>query len=111
MTRASEARVARRVAPAFAMPPAGMLSEQVDLEAYELVLGLVHPEGSPLMVAVWDGKGLRRLLPEQASQWADELVASGHAVTLAPVIQALRALVKRIGEIITASIMQTAGSA
>ncbi len=112
MTRASHARIARRAeAHEFRMPPAGMLSEQTDLEAYELVLGLVHPDGAPLMVAVWDGQGLRRLLPEQASAWADELVAAGQAVPLAPVIAAIREKVKRVGEIVTASIMRTVGNA
>lgn len=112
MTRASHARIARRAeAHEFPMPPAGMLSEQADLQAYELVLGLVHPEGSPLMVAVWDGETMRRLLPEQASAWADALVADGQAVPLAPVIEAIRMKVRRVGEIVTASIMQTVGNA
>lgn len=115
MTRASHARIARRAeAHEFRLPPAGMMSEQVDLPAYELVLGLVHPEGSPLMVAVWNGQRLRRLLPEEASVWADELIAAGQAVPLRPVIEAIRAKVKRVGEIVTASIMrqmETAGSA
>lgn len=118
MTRASYERIARRANGHEALPPLahkrpvdGMLSEQVDLDAYGLTLGLVHPEGAPLMVAVWDGKGLRKLLPEQATQWADELVAAGQAVPLAPVISALRHLTKRIGEIITASIMRTVGNA
>jgi hypothetical protein len=110
MTRASHQRIAKRAAkfdpPDFTMPPPGMLSEQVDLEAYGLVLGLVHPDDGPLMVAVWDGERLRRLLPEQASTWADELVAAGQAVPLAPVIEAIRTLVKRVGEIVTASIMR-----
>lgn len=110
MTRASHGRIARR-AHEFKLPPAGMLSEQVDLPAYELALGLIHPEGAPLMVAVWDGHGIRRLLPEQASAWADELVAAGQAVPLAPVIEAIRTKVRRVGEIVTASIMQTAGNA
>lgn len=116
MTRSSAQRIARRtdcpvVTPTFAMPPAGMLSEQVDLQVYGLVLGLVHPEGSPLMVAVWDGHRMRRLLPEQASKWADELIAEGQAVPLAPVIEAIRAKVRRVGEIVTASIMRTVGNA
>lgn len=115
MTRSSTARIARRAeAHEFRMPPPGMLSEQVDLVGYGLVLGLVHPEGAPLMVAVWDGQGLRRLLPEQATQWADELISAGQAVPLAPVIEALRKLVKRIGDIVTETIMrqmETAGSA
>jgi hypothetical protein len=115
LTRASHQRIAKRAAkfdpPAFVPPPPGMLSEQVDLDAYGLTLGLVHPEGYPLMVAVWDGQGLRKLLPEQASLWADELVKAGEAVTLAPVIEALRRLVKRIGEIVSASIMRQMGVA
>lgn len=115
MTRSSVQRIARRAAkfddPVFQLPPAGMLSEQVNLEAYGLCLGLVHPEGSPLMVAVWTAEGLKRLLPEQASQWADELIAAGHAVDLAPVIEAIRTKVRRVGEIVAASIMQTAGNA
>lgn len=105
MTRASHQRIAKRAAK-FVPPPAGMLSEQVDLDAYGLTLGLVHPEGSPLMIAVWNGQRLQRLLPEQATVWADELVAAGQAVPLAPVISALRGLVKRVGEIVTASIMR-----
>lgn len=115
MTRASYERIARRAeaheAKAFAPPPAGMLSEQIDLDAYELTLGLIHPDDSPLMVAVWDGERLRRLMPEHASAWADELIAAGQAVPLAPVIEGVRKLVRRVGEIITASIMQTAGNA
>lgn len=110
MTRASVQRLAARAAKfdelSFRKLPEGMLSEAVDLEAYELTLGLVHPEGSPLMVAVWDGKNLRRLLPEQAAKWADELVAAGQAVPLAPVIEAIRSLVRKVGEIVTASIMR-----
>lgn len=88
------------------MPPAGMLSEQVDLQAYELVLGLIHPEGSPILVAAWNGNGLKRLLPEQAAAWADELVAEGLAVPLAPVIETIRKLVNRAGEIAVASVMR-----
>lgn len=107
--------IARRAAkfdpPPFRLPPPGMLSEQVDLEAYGLSLGLIHPDDCPLLVAVWNGEGLTRLLPEQASQWADELVSAGQAAPLAPVIEAIRAKVKRVGEIVTASIMQTAGNA
>lgn len=107
MTRSSHQRIARRAAPpAFAMPPEGMLSQQVDLSAYGLTLGLIHPEGAPLMVAAWNGEGLRRLLPEQATQWADELVAAGQAVALAPVIEAVRALVRKVGDIAAASIMR-----
>jgi hypothetical protein len=109
MTRASYNRIARRAeAHEFRMPPAGMLSEQVDLQAYELVLGLIHPEGSPLLVAAWNGKGLTRLLPEQASKWADELIAAGHAVPLAPVIEAIRKLVNRAGEIAVKAVMRQA---
>jgi hypothetical protein len=112
MTRASAARiVARAAAHEFRGPPPGMLSEQVDLEPYGLALGLIHPDDCPLMIAVWDGRGLRRLLPEQASQWADELVAAGQAVALAPVIEAIRKLARRVGEIVTAAVMQTAGRA
>lgn len=116
MTRASHQRIAKRAAaheapPPFVMPPAGMMSEQVDLAGYGLCVGLVHPEGSPLMVAVWNGQRMSRLLPEQATQWADELIAAGQAVTLAPVIEVIRAKVKRIGEIVTASIMRTEGNA
>lgn len=109
MTRASAQRIARRTAtyePVFTLPPEGMLSEQIDLEPYSLALGLVHPEGSPLMIAVWDGERMRRLLPEHASAWADELIAEGQAVPLAPVIEAIRKLVRRVGEIVTASIMR-----
>ena len=111
MTRSSAQRVAKRAAkfdppPPFAMPPAGMLSEQVDLEPYGLAIGLVHPEGAPLMVAVWNGERLTRLLPEQASRWADELIAAGHAVDLAPVIEAIRAKVKRIGDLVGEAIMR-----
>lgn len=110
MTRASYQRIAKRAAkfdpPPFRMPPAGMLSEQVDLQAFGLVLGLIHPEGAPLMVAAWNGERLTRLMPEQASKWADELVASGQAAPLAPVIEAIRTLVKRVGEIASAAIMR-----
>jgi len=115
MTRASFDRIARRAAaheaPAFVMPPPGMLSEQTDLVEYELVLGLLHPDDMPLMIAVWDGQRMRRLLPEQASSWADGLVEAGQAEALAPVIDAIRAKVRRVGEIVTASIMRTVGSA
>lgn len=117
MTTASASRVARRVngqhaAPpiegrAFLLPPAGMLSEQVDLPDYELAMGLVHPEGSPILIAVWDGKRMRRLLPDQAAKWADEIALTPG---LGPVIEAIRALVKRAGDIVVASMMRTEGS-
>lgn len=112
MTRASRQRIAKRTTPPpFRLPPAGMMSEQVDLEPYGLCLGLVHPEGAPLMVAVWNGERLSRLLPEQASQWADELIAAGQAAPLAPVIEAIRKLVKRAEDIAMASLMRTEGVA
>lgn len=115
MTRASHQRIAKRIAkraakfddpPAFVKPPPGMLSEQVDLDDFRLVLGLIHPEGSPLMVAAWDGQNLRRLLPEQASRWADELAADANAEALAPAIEAIRAKVRRVGDIVSAAIMR-----
>jgi hypothetical protein len=110
MTRASHARIAARAAkfdpPDFVMPPVGMISEQIDLVPYRLVLGLVHPEAAPICVAVWNGERWSMLLPEQASQWADELVAAGQMVALAPVIDALRKLVRRVGEIVTEAIMR-----
>lgn len=113
MTRASSQRIAKRAAaheaPAFVMPPPGMLSEQTDLsDPFGLVLGLIHPEGSPMMVVAWDGERWRKLLPEQASQWADELTAAGHGEALAPVIEAIRALVRKVGEIVSAAIMREA---
>lgn len=108
MTASSPARKERRVDGHnhFPLPPDGMLSERIDLIPYGLVLGLVHPEGSPMLVVAWDGEKFKRMLPEQASQWADDLIAAGHAVTLAPVIEAVRKLVRRVGEIITESIMR-----
>lgn len=112
MTQASPARIAARAAkfdpPVFAMPPAGMLSEQVDLIDFGLVLGLIHPEGSPILIAAWDGQRFRRLLPEQAAKWADEITLTPG---LGPVITALRALVKRAGDIAVASLMVTEGNA
>jgi len=111
MTRASYQRIARKAAAhepqPFAMPPVGMMSEQVDLsDPFGVVLGLVHPEGSPLLVVAWDGERFRRMLPEQAADWADQLVAAGYARELEPVISAIRALVRKVGEIIAASIMR-----
>lgn len=110
MTRASASRIAQRAAkfdqPPFRAAPAGMLSEQIDLEPFGLALGLVHPDECPLMIAVWNGQEFKMLLPDQAAQWADELVTAGQAVPLAPVIDALRKLVRRVGEIVTASIMR-----
>lgn len=106
MTRASPSRIARRAE--FTMPPPGMLSEQIDLEPYGLVLGLIHPEGSPMLVAVWTGQGFKRLMLDQASAWADELIAAGQAVPLAPVIEAIRKLVRRAGDIISETIMRQA---
>lgn len=115
MTRASYQRIARRAEArepkGFRRPPAGMLSEQIDLDGYGLTLGLLHPDDCPLMVAAWNGERVTLLLPEQATQWADELIAAGQAVPLTPVIEAIRKLVRRIGDIVTASIMQTAGNA
>lgn len=122
MTKSSAARIAARavrcdepivlhgqrvpvVDQAFRLPVDGQLSERIDLIPYELVLGLIHPEGSPILVAVWNGHGFKMLLPEEASRWADELIAAGQAVPLAPVIAAIRKLVRRVGEIVTASIM------
>jgi hypothetical protein len=110
MTKSSVSRIAKRAAkydaPPFRMPPEGMLSEQVDLVPYGLVLGLIHPEGAPILIAVWNGEGFRYLLPDQATQWADDLVAAGQAVPLAPVIEAIRTLVKRVGEIVTEAILR-----
>lgn len=110
MTKSSAARIATRAAkfdpPEFHQAQLGMLSERIDLDAYELTLGLIHPEGSPILIAVWDGQGLKRLLPEDASRWADELIAAGQMVALAPVIEAIRKLVRKVGEIVTASIMR-----
>jgi hypothetical protein len=110
MTRASYQRIAARAAKhEFRMPPPGMLSEQIDLsDPFGLVLGLIHPEGLPMLVVAWDGENFRRLLPDQASTWADELVAAGQAVPLAPVIEAIRKQVKRVGEIVSAAIMREA---
>jgi len=112
MTKASVSRIAKRAAkfdpPPFVMPPERMLSEQIDLQPYGLVLGLVHPEGSPMLVVAWNGERFTKLLPEQASQWADELVSAGEAVSLAPVIAAIRKLVKRVGEIVSEAIMREA---
>lgn len=112
MTRASPARIAARAAkfdrPVFAMPPAGMLSEQVDLEPFGLVLGLIHPEGSPILICAWDGQRMRRLLPDQAAKWADEIALTPG---LGPVLEAIRKLVKRAGDIAVASLMVTEGNA
>ena len=83
-----------------------MIAEQIDLPAFELVLGIVHPEDSPMLIVAWNGKGFQRMLPEQASQWADDLVASGHAVQLAPVIEAIRKLVRRVGDIVSEAIVR-----
>lgn len=108
LTRASHARIAARAAKhEFIRPPAGMLSEEVDLgEPFGLVLGLIHPEGSPMLVVAWNGQRLTRMLPEEASAWADDLIAAGQAVPLAPVIAAIRKLVKRVGDIVSETIMR-----
>lgn len=115
MTQASAARVERRQhdAPiiegrAFVLPPAGMLSEQTNLIDYGLVLGIVHPEGSPILIAVWDGKQMRRLLLEQATLWADEIALTPG---LGPVVTALRGLVKRASDMVLAGLMRTEGNA
>jgi len=114
MTRPSVSRIAKRAAKfdpppeadAFVQPPSGMLSEQVDLIDYRLVMGLTHPEGSPILITVWDGERFRRFLPDQASRWADDLEATPQADELKPVIDALRMLVRRVGEVVTASIIR-----
>jgi hypothetical protein len=110
VTRSSVSRIAKRAEkfdpPPFTMPTPGLLSEQIDLIDYRLVMGLTHPEGSPILVTVWDGERFRRFLPEQASEWADQLEATPQADELRPAIDALRLLVKRVGEIVTASIMR-----
>jgi hypothetical protein len=110
MTRASHQRIAKRAAShepqPFAMPPSGMLSEQIDLVEFNLVLGLIHPEGSPLLIVAWDGERFRRMLPEQASQLADDLIDAGYGEAMTPAIEAIRSLVRRVGEIVTAAIMR-----
>lgn len=107
MTRASHARIAARAAkfdpPPFRLPPEGMISERIDLIDFELVLGLIHPEGSPMLVVAWDGKTMRRLLAEQATTWADEIALMPE---LAPVTAAIRKLVRRMGEIASEAIMR-----
>lgn len=118
MTQASAARTERRLngqhtAPpiegrAFPMPPQGMMSEQVNLIDFGLVLGLVHPEGSPILIVVWDGERFRRLLPDQANTWATEIALTPG---LGPVLEAIRKLVKRAGDIAVASLMRTEGNA
>ena len=113
MTRSSTQRIAMRASkfdpPVFTLPPLGLMSEQVDLPAYELSLGLIQPEGSPILIAVWSPAGLSKLMPEQASQWADELIAAGQAVPCAPVIEAIRKLVRRAGEIAVEAVMRSLG--
>jgi hypothetical protein len=118
MTQASTARVERHLngqhlspiieGKAFVMPPAGMLSEQVNLTDYGLVLGLIHPEGSPILICAWDGRAMTRLLPDAAARWADEIALTPG---LKPVIDAIRGLVKRAGDIAVASLMRTEGNA
>lgn len=118
MTHASPARVERRLnghhaepvieGTAFPMPPAGMLSEQINLIDYGLILGLIHPEGSPILIVAWDGERMRRLLPDQAAKWADEIALTPG---LGPVLTAIRGLVKRAGDIAVASLMRTEGNA
>lgn len=111
MTRASAQRTAKRAArfdpPPFVRPPEGMLSERIDLDEFGLTLGLIHPEGSPMLIVAWNGERFTKMLPDQASAWADELIAAGQAVPLAPVIEAVRRLVKRVGEIVSAAIMRS----
>lgn len=100
MTKASASRKVRNAvkvdAPTFAMPPPGMMSEQVDLPEYHIVLGLLHPEDSPLLVCVWNGKELKKLLPEDAAHMANDLALTPG---LAPAVAAIRAMVKRAGDI------------
>lgn len=118
MTQASPARIDRRLnghhaeppieGRAFPLPPAGMMSEQIDLPDYRLSLGLIHPEGSPILIVAWDGERFRRMLPDMAQQWLDEIVLTPG---LAPVIEAIRKLVKRAGDIAVASLMVTEGNA
>jgi hypothetical protein len=82
----------------FDLLPDNMLSEQVILPEHRMALGLIHMNGGGLRVCIWDGAKLRHMAPARARRWAAEL-EEDHDEVFAPVIEALRSLCDRVGEI------------
>lgn len=94
----------------FTPPPAGMLSEQIDLPDHEMTLGLIHG-GEGLRIVVWDGHLFRHLTEDAAIKYAQEIESWGHAMLLAPASDALRTLAAKVNEIETAAMFRRAGRA
>jgi hypothetical protein len=90
----------------FTAPPAGMLSDQIDLPDHHLSLGLVHTEDQGLLIAAWDGARWRHLTADAAIRYAQQLEGDHQAAAFLPVTDALRALVDKISEIETSTMMR-----
>lgn len=84
----------------FTPPPAGMLSEQIDLPDHEMSLGLMHMEGAGLRVCVWDGETMRHMAHMKARRWAMELEDGPFGAAFKPVAEALRNLSERAESIL-----------
>jgi len=80
---------------AYAPPPPGMLSEQIDLPEHGMALGLLHLAGAGLRVCVWDGGQMRHMSPARASRWSAELAEGPFGASFAPVSAALETLSNR----------------
>lgn len=83
----------------YTPPPAGQLSEQIDLPDHEMSLGLIHMEGAGIRVCTWDGQVLRHMSPARARRWSVELLEGPFGSAFAPVAQALQRLTDKAEEI------------
>lgn len=83
----------------FALPPEGMLSEQIALPDCHLALGLLHIDGAGLRVCTWDGERLRHMSKAAALRFASELANGAFAEAWRPVIAALEDLAEKIDAI------------
>ena len=95
----------------FIAPPAGTLSDQIDLTEHRLTLGLMHPESSTLRIVAWDGQVFRNLTEDAAVKWAQQIESEAYAKVLAPVSDALRTLAAGANEIETSGMFKRAGRA
>src|SRR3569833_1257235 len=93
------------MADAFTLPPAGLLSEQIDLPDLLLSFGLIHREGEGIKVGAWDGELIRTVPPEAATRWARDIEASPYAEAHKAVSEALLSLVDRILQIETGAML------
>lgn len=90
----------------FTLPPAGMLSEQIDLPDHRLSLGLMHRDGEGVRVFTWDGERLRHLTADAAQAYADFIDENPHAAVLKPVSDALRVLAGKINDLESAAMFR-----